>query len=160
MKKEISYADAKTRYPEHVADIMAQLRASTSKERERDESELRYFVSWCQGSQSITPAQFLAEKHQPEPNTWESYLEDMKSRVLVCLKGSIKRACKYSKPITPEVPEEIIQCWRKGWERQQADRERVSKMTDDERNAEITDLVGQLQGMGGFAAFTFKKQQN
>lgn len=113
MKLEIPYSEAKKRYPQHVKEIMKSLKNGKSKEKERNEEELTWAFSWGVQIKAFSFADIIAGAGEEEKTPEEELEETINNIVGLNLTASIGRWTGSSDSYIEEVPNEIIEIYKK-----------------------------------------------
>ena len=136
MEYQIDYATMQARHPEAVAEVMEKLSKSTSKEKGRKPEELRWSYSW---STEITGR---------DKNT----VEDIIRRSRFSVQGRAGRWWGYATADVP-CPPEIRKQLEDRIEKDRKEQERIDSLTPEQREAEVQDILSQLNGTPGFFHF-------
>ncbi len=161
MKVQISYDEVKRRFPDEVDLIMAKLRKSSSKEKHRDEEDLRWEFSWGQQIQMYTFDQVFKGKPERAKTFPELFEEATRENVLFFLGESIiwginGRVGRWSGSGTPQMqklhplPNEILDLYVDMYNKQIIEQKRIASLSPKERDQEVQECLRQLRGSSGF----------
>lgn len=167
MELKIPYEIANKRHNGLVLDIVAKLRLGTSKNKRARAEDLEWAYDWS-----------IRCDNNPPSNDRYTEIQNRKQRLHITLRASIGRWRGYSKtPVwqgteartgkfiagTPQFasnvfPPEILEIITEQVENEFAQRNKIAKMTPEERQVEANKLLGQLIGTPGFTMVSFNGQ--
>lgn len=149
MDREISYTDAKRRFPKQVKDALADLRRGKSKDKDMAPKDMKWGYGWGVEVRAHSFKELLdgtAQKHQAKKDamTLEESVADEVKRIrglgLWCKAGRGIGRSRLPMPVPDELVEEI----RKRHEAARAQQEKADKLTPEEREKEVRRLLGSL----------------
>lgn len=177
---EFDYIDADTRYPDAMAEIERQIKASKARFKgklisEYPVNQFRIFYS-CMlvMNNSIKGSDFMrklvsgelqreteSRKQEELGKSREQKYADAFSRIRsgtinMAVRGSDRR---FSAQL-PEVPAEVVTLVKSNVDRDIAEKERISNLTEDQRRNEVIDLLNQLRGTPGFVAVSMSMESD
>jgi len=129
MRLKTTYQEVLKRYPQQVAEILKKKDESSSKSKDMKPSDMRWEFDWCV---------CIGSNGHNIPSTIVS----------VCLVGKAGHGRWYAGLL--ETPHEITDLYDKQKEEEKKEKERISKLTPEERNRETQKILKQLRGMPGF----------
>jgi hypothetical protein len=156
MYLEITYEEAVIRYPTQVSEVMTKLRAGRSREKGRDASELRWGFDWGvrigmrSGEEFMQAILGLAKGERPKPKdlTEDQAVGQYQRDSSVVLHGAVGRWYGTSESLIDKLPAEIEEMVRTNYRLEAAEKERSEALTPKQRDAEVVELLKQLEGPG------------
>lgn len=145
---QVTYEILKKEYPDAVSVVIKKLRNGNSKSKNVDESELTWKLvcaQQCQedkGMLDIINGLGTSSIPEKDPETFEEYWSGLK--LFVHVQGSIGRWHGNSNMLHT-IPSIIKERYRENWENDQNEKNRIAKMSSEERRNETYDLLKQLK---------------
>ncbi len=141
MRIRVDYSEMVKKYPEYVDELVEKLRKGTSKNRNADPSELKYYIDF-----SIM-YNFAVDTPVEDTDVVGYFVASIGR-----WKGSSNRKFRGMSESPVEVREWILEKKRINEE----EKKRSESLTEEERIAEIERLVKELSGYGGFTVLSKK----
>lgn len=118
-----------------------------------DPQDIKWKYDWAQRVQGMSFGQVLESIHKPKPPepSVDQKVKDVEKTLAVCLCGGYKRK---HKSVKVSVPQFVLDCYRKGYEKDKAEQKRCDALTPEQREAEIQEDLKELSKDPGFMMFS------
>jgi hypothetical protein len=162
MKIPIPYEVVQERYPELISQVMSRLRSGKSKERNREASELTWYIDWGQQIKAMSFCEMLSSVGEPRDDfpsrydtaTPENVKEFLGDSIFWGITGKAGRWEGYSKSQGQDIPPELLNFYVAGFTKDIEERKRVDSLTPEQRQAEIDECLQILRKDSGFMEFS------
>jgi len=162
MEIKISFEEVKENHPELVDLMFEKIRNAKSKDKDRDPSEYEWFYSYgvsVRGAGSLGDMlrDHFNKEDEEEKSEQEIMAEQLKSVIGLSLVVSVGRLKRYH--IFSDKPKLFIQKYyelsKKGLAEKNKEKDRLSKLSPEERDRETQENINQLfeMGDGSFMGF-------
>jgi len=165
MQIDITYKEAKKRYPVHVKEALARVAKSKNKYKHTHPELMHWCFDWCVRLEGgINGGDFLkmvaGEKPFPEhkkPSSEDAEADDYFRRATITLAVRLGNTTYTSAGKVTDQPKEIGDFIRKSFRDDAAEAARIAKLTPEEREAESNEILGQLRRSPGFVEMTIPR---
>ena len=155
MNLKISYEEVQKRYPVLADEIMAKLRSGKSKNKNAKPEDLDWSFDWCQRiSGGCRFEDMIADIMKPKPPrpSIQERMAEVIPNLFVHLAASTGRWWGRTEQIP--VPEEVLDSYRKSFEKDDAEYLRFNAMPKKEQDREVNEAIAQLSKSPGFVAIS------
>lgn len=147
---DLSYSEARNRYPEHVAQVISNFRKGKSKFKSTPPELMAWGLDWCVQIDGGNSLEDLLSGNIPKAPelTEDEDVADYANRCSVSLGAKVGKSTWYSAKLA--TPLEILNQYRKCVRERNAEAARFAALTPAEQDAETQKALKQLRGSPGF----------
>lgn len=129
---KISYAEAKSQFPDHVKAVLAQIKPGT-KAAAKKPDELKWTINWITRIEPGKANQHFSSLRATCHSSWYAKFDDL--------------------------PKQVNDLLAKAAAETAAEKKRIQALTPAQRNAETQAILAQLRGSPGFVEVTITNNQ-